>query len=103
MILNYYCFEINGRLSHVRPCMICGVSRTVARPSPPQALQGRAQHPASAGLGTTRVTSRPRNKLLQQTFFFFKGNVCYLESYLKYTYSKKQSPWLGVFLQPGRP
>lgn len=26
MILNYYCFEINGRLSHVRPCMICGES-----------------------------------------------------------------------------
>lgn len=41
------------------------VSRTVARPSPPHALGGRAQHPTSAGLGTTRVTSRPRNKLLQ--------------------------------------
>lgn len=34
-------------------------------------------------------------------FFFFKGNVCYLESYLKYTYSKKQSPWLGVFFSQG--
>lgn len=71
MILNYYCFEINGRLSHVRPCMICGGSRTVTRPSPPHALGGRAQHPASAGLGTTRVTSRPRNKPAPADFFFF--------------------------------
>ena len=27
--------------------------------------------PASTDLGTPRVTSSPRNKLLQQTFFFF--------------------------------
>lgn len=71
MILNYYCFEINGRLSHVRPCMICGESAELS-PGPARHMPweaGPSTH--STGLGTTRVTSRPRNKLLQQTFFFF--------------------------------
>lgn len=48
------------------------------------------------------MTSRPRNKLLQQTFFFFlKGNVCYLESYLKYTYSKSRAHGLASSFSQG--
>lgn len=102
MILNYYCFEVNGLLSHVRPYMLCGESAKLspgpachipweARPAPSQCQPG--DHEVDSA---TNCSSR-------LFFFFFKGNVCYLESYLKYTYSKKQSPWLSVFLQPGCP
>lgn len=34
-------------------------------------------------------------------FFFFKGNVCYLESYLKYTYSKSRAHGLASSFSQG--
>lgn len=106
MILNYYCFEINGRLSHVRPCMICGESAELS-PGPARHMPWEAWPAPSQ--------RRPRDhegdqQTQEQTapadifFFFFKGNVCYLESYLKYTYSKSRAQGLvGVFLLPGCP
>lgn len=85
--------------------MICGES---AELSP-----GPARHmPWEAGPAPSQ--RRPRDhegdqQTQEQTapadiFFFFKGNVCYLESYLKYTYSKSRAQGLvGVFLLPGCP
>lgn len=104
MILNYYCFEINGHLSHVRPCMICGESAGLS--------PGPAHHmPWEAGHSTGQ--HRPRDhKGDQQTqeqtasadfFFFFKGKCVLSEKLFKIHLLKKQSPWLGVFLQPGYP
>lgn len=102
MILNYYCFEINGHLSHVRPCMICGESAGLS--------PGPAHHmPWEAGHSTGQ--HRPRDhKGDQQTqeqtapadfFFFLKGNVCYLKSYLKYTSSKSRAHGLASSFSQG--
>lgn len=55
MILNYYCFEINGRLSHVRPCMVCGESAELspgpARHTPWEAGPSTQPAPASGPQG----------------------------------------------------
>lgn len=66
---------------------LLGPQHHVDRPSLPS---------LSAGLGTTRMTSKTRTKLLRQ--MFFKGENVYLESYLK-IHLQKETQVVGVFLE----
>lgn len=66
MILNYYCFEINGRLSHVRPCMICGESAELS-PGPAPSQRRPRDH---EGDQQTQEQTAPAD------FFFFLREMC---------------------------
>ena len=64
IILNYYCFEINGRLSSLAALHDLWRDRVESLGWGPNRVD-RPLHPTpSSGPGTTRMTSKTRTKLL---------------------------------------